>query len=363
MDLRWWPLAIFGMIALVVCIAVAALWPLPEVRRILRPLANVERLTRLPEYGRVDRTRFLAMVITGVLLLIVFCAALFTSARPIGLSSSTRDFEGKHPEDIMLCVGEPVTDSATAGFLNYFADRADSFTNQQIGLTSSTLRVVPLTRDHRFAADEFDRYAKLPALHQDYQDSRELSGDEVATLRNGINDFSRQVRYVDYARSTEDILALCMAGFPSYDSPSTHRRSIIYLGLAEQRRPAETRPALFSQQQIKEMAAAGGFQINVLSRSDVPTDSPEANEGLASIAEASGGKFYLYNPGGTGASAAGTDATLAAHLDEIRANPPGVVLPGGHSVSHRTWDYPNVPLLVSIAAALLLCLSLAVLRR
>ncbi len=364
MDLRWWPLAVAGLAVLLVCVAVAALWPIAPVQRRLRPMAHVDRLTKLPEYGRVDRIQLLALVITGVLLLTVFCAALVTSARPTGMSSTTRDFESKHPEDIMLCVGEPVTDPTTGGFLTYFADQAASFTNQRIGLTSPTLRVVPLTRDHQFAAEAFADYARVPGLQRDTDEGRQMPAEDINALRTGIENFSRSVTYLDYAPGVEDILALCMAGFPGFESKSTHRRSIIYLGFSELRGADETRPALFSAQRIKEMAAAGGIQINVLSRSDVLAPSAETNDALRAIAEESGGTFSLYNPAGTaGDGSAPTEPTLARDLDRIRANPPSVVLPGGTSVSLRSWDYPNVPLIVSLSAAILLCISLAVLRR
>ena len=114
MELRWWPVAVIGVLVLGTVIAVAALAPMARMARVLRPLANVERLTRLPEYARVDRVQFWSMLITLILLVTTFGAALLTTARPVGFSSATRNFEAVHPEDIMLCVGEPVTDPTTA---------------------------------------------------------------------------------------------------------------------------------------------------------------------------------------------------------------------------------------------------------
>ena len=49
-DLTWWVVAIAGCVGLAICIAVALLQPMDAERRHLRPLANVGRLTRLPEY-------------------------------------------------------------------------------------------------------------------------------------------------------------------------------------------------------------------------------------------------------------------------------------------------------------------------
>ena len=122
MDLKWWPITAAGVLTLVLVVLVAVILPLPTVARILRPLAHVSRLTELPEYARVARARFLALVITAVLLGILFLAAI-TAGRPVGFSSATRNFEKLHPEDIMICVGEPVTDAATAGLLNYFTQQ------------------------------------------------------------------------------------------------------------------------------------------------------------------------------------------------------------------------------------------------
>ncbi len=364
MDLKWLGVAVAGFICLVAVIAVAVLWPMPQARRILRPLAHVDRLTRLPEYARVERTRLVSALISGVLLLIVFCTALLTSARPVGFSSATRNFESLHPEDIMLCVGEPVTDPTTAGFLNYFARQARTFDAQRIGLTSPSLRVVPLTRDHELAADRFERFAALAGLQRDLNAGKKLSDTQLADLRTGIGEFSRTVEYLDYVRSVEDILALCMTGFPSFEDRSTRRRSIVYLGFSALHAPDDKRKSLFSEQHIKDMAARAGIQINVLSRSDVLQWSEQGSDTLDAIAGATDGKFFPYNPAGTAtAGSDGTEPTLAAALDQIRANPPNVVLPNGVMVSSRTWDYPNVPLGVAVVVSLLLCISLAVLRR
>lgn len=363
MEMRWWPVIIAGVICLAVCVAAAALLPMAKVRRVLRPLAHVDRLTRLPEYARVYRIYFLSMIITGVLLLSTFAAALVTSARPIGLSSTTKEFDAQHPEDIMLCVGEPVTDPTTANFLNYYAQQSKSYDEQRIGLTSASLRVVPLTRDHRFAAERFEYFAKLARIQQDLDTNQPTSDADRAQLQAGIEKFSQSITYVDYARSVEDILALCMTGFPSFEGKSTHRRSLVYIGYSALRATDEARAPLYTEQAVKNMAVSAGVQINAISRSDVAESSPQANETLRSIAESTGGTFSLYNPAGTAQADSGADAPLTRILDTIRDNPPDAVLPGGKLVSSRTWDSPALPLTVGVAIATLLCLSLAVLRR
>lgn len=362
MDLKWWALTLVGFVCLATVIAVALLWRQPRVHRVLRPLAHVDRLTRLPEYIRVERIQLLSAVLTGLLLLVVFCSALITSSRPVGLTSATRNFESVHPEDIMLCVGQPITEPSTAGLLNHFAEQTATFDTQRIGLTSPSLRVIPMTRDYDYAADRLRRFARVAGLQQDLTDDKQLSDTDTAALRSGITEFSRGVDYLDYARSVEDILALCLTGFPSFDDKSTHRRSIIYLGYSALRAPDEQRPSLFSAQDVTDMAARAGVQVNVVARSDVLQWSEDGDQALRAIAESTGGRFFPYNPEG-GAEPGGTDPMLAADLDRIRAAPPGAVLPNGVVVTSRSWDYPNVPLIVSLLGAVLLCVALAVLRR
>lgn len=364
MELRWAAMLIAGAGALAAVIAWALLAPLVKNTAALRPLAHVDRLTGMPEYARAARIRFWCMLTALLLLLVVFTAALLSTARPVGFSAATRNFEAAHPEDIMVCVGEPVTDPTTAGYLNYFAQQIRRFGTQRIGLTSPTLRVVPLTRDYDYAATQFARFGTLAALQHQLDTTKELPGPQAEQLRSGLDDFSRTVSYVDYTRSAADILALCMTGFPSFEDKSTRRRSLIYLGYSDFRGTQETRPSLFSDQRIKDLAASGGIQINVINRADVIKSPAPANEALAAIAGATAGRYSVYNPAGTaGEAVSGTDTTLAALLDAVRDHPPDVVLPSGTVITRRSWDYPDLPLLASLIAVTALFAALAVLRR
>lgn len=364
MELRWWAVVAVGA---VVAVAVAGwvLWaPMPRIAKSMRPLAHVDRLTAMPEYARLARIQFWSTIAAVVLMAVMFAAALVTTARPTGFSSATKNFEALHPEDVMVCVGQPVTEPSTAGYLNYFAQQARTMDNQRIGLTSPSLRVLPLTRDHDYAGTQFSRYAALAGLQHQLDTTRELPGPQAAELRAGINGFSRLVDYSNYTRSVADTLALCMTGFPSFEDKSTRRRSLIYLGYSTFHDPADTRPSLFSDQQIKDMAGAAGIQINVIARADLVKSPQQANEALAAIAATTGGRYSVYNPAGTaGDTLSGTEATLSTLLDSVRANPPDVVLPSGTVITRRSWDYPNLPLICSLMAAGLLFASLAVLRR
>lgn len=363
MDLKWWPLTLVGAITLILIVVAAAVIPMPTVQRILRPLARVDRLTDLPEYARVARSRILALLITATLLVLLFLSSIITAGRPVGSSAATRDFAAQHPEDVMVCVGEPVTDAATAGLLNYFTGQMRSYQTERIGLTSPTLRVLPLTRDYDWAAQQFTNYADLSPLQRDIDAGKKLGDNEVTQLTNGITTFSRPVEFTDYVRSVEDILALCMTGFPGFEDKSNHRRSLIYIGYTNIRSPADRRRSLYSTQTVKDMAAHAGIQINAIARSDIISGPTQTSESLQSIVEATGGRFSLYNPAGTAADPGSTDSTLTNLLDHIRDNPPNVVLPNGTTITRRSWDYPLIPVSISLAAALLLTISLAVLRR
>lgn len=337
-----------------------------QVRRALRPLAHIDRLTRLPEYARVYRLYFFSVVATLVLLLATFLTALTASARPSGLSSSTRAFDDAYPVDVMLCVGEPVNNSTTADFLNHYAAYAAQLKPPdpgRIGLTSTTLRVIPLTRDHQYVAERLKSLAALAPIQQDLDGRKPVSDARRAALQRGLDEFSRPVDYVDYAPTLNDVLALCMAGFPSHEVRSEHRRQLVYLGFGGLRDPSDHRPPLFSDDNIRQMSTEAGVQINAVARSDIAASSTQGNDSLHALADASGGRFFLYNPVGVAGADNGADPTLIHYLNQIQSDPPKAELPGGQVITSRSWDSPEPLLIAGVVAAALLCVSLAVLRR
>ncbi len=311
MELIWWVVAIAGCLGLAICIAAALVKPMRTAPRRLRLLANVDRLTRLPEYRRAVRLRTLSAVVAIALLTIVFGASVIAAARPTGLPSSARQSQGVEPEDIMLCVGAPPTDPTVRATLRYFAAQVQTFTTQRIGLTTIDRRIVPLTRDYQYAAAQLNTATWGPA-----------------------------VSYVNYAGGVEDVLAMCLTGFPSSDEEVAQRRSLIYVGPGSLRTPGDTRPALFTAGAVFDMASEGQVQINILW-----TDT--ADGALDALTRANGGRAYP------------VDSDTNVDLAEIRDNPPPSTPSQDAAVS--AIETPDIPMILALVALIgLVCWPLVV---
>lgn len=325
MELRWWPIAVIGLTCFVGVVALAALLSMTATRRQLRPLANVARLTRLPEYAKVARLRSLSTIVTLVVLTVMFGAATWAAARP---SVASDDFDAAHPEDIMVCVGQPVGDAPTAELLDYFARQtANSPQAQRIGLTSANRRVVPLTRDHQYAAGRFGDY----------------TGARAAPAAS----FAPAVPYTDYAATVDDVLALCLSGFPPAEQHATHRRSVIYLGPSDLRAAGEERPALFTDGSVRALVERVGAQVNV-----IDTAASPGSAALARLAQQTGGRYVA--PGAKSVTVA---------LNEIRAHAPPARRADGSVVTADFRDAPVAPLVIALLSAAVLSVALLVLRR
>jgi hypothetical protein len=269
------------------------------------------------------------MLVAVLLLGMLYGAVVLASARPSGWWWSSAKSES--PQDIMLCIGQPVTDESTGALLTHFAGQARTYGTQRMGLTSANRRVIPMTRDYQFAAGRLGDLARL---------SRQRPDDTAA--------FSAAVSYVDYAPSVEDLLALCMTGFPSFDSPSSHRRSLIYLGPGQIRAPQESRRSLLTADQVADLARHAGIQINALS-------SSSRNAGaLPSLAKDSGGQYF---------SIENREGSLVGDLAAIEGRPPPATAPADAAATGWFGDAPALPLVAAVVVSALLCLSLVVLRR
>ncbi len=318
MDLTWWPVAVGGLVCLAAVVAVAMLWPTGRSGRRRQPLAHTARLTRLPEYRAVVRRQTRATATALALLVLLFVTTVLATARP---TRSVPETTASGPRaDIMLCVAQPVADPATGAFLGYFARQARTYGAVRIGLTSPNRRLVPLTRDHQFAAARFGDYAQ---------------GDQNPTRTES---FTGAVEYDDYAPTVADVLALCITGFPGFENPGDAHRSVIYLGPGALREPGDERASLFTDAQVTEMAQRGGIRIDAVATAGRATDS------LATIARSTGGRFLRFDA-----------TTLDSQLDEIRAATPDDV--------DRRRDAPGVALVAGLALAGLLAVSLMAVRR
>lgn len=297
MDVIWWGVPIAACVALAGCIAAALLPPRRDHPENLRALANTRRLTRLPEYVRAARRHTIRAGIAVGLLVIALAATALASARPTGLPAPDRDTTADQPEDIMICAGGPATDPAVGETLRYFAEQVRGFGTERIGLTSANRRVIPLTRDHQYAAGRFAR------------DTQSLVSP---------------VSYVDYTASVQDVLAMCLTGFPDDDTAT--RRSLIYVG------PGALSdgdgPALFTAQQVRELASDAGVQVNaVTDEGSLPAD----------LARESGGRVHAQ------------DGDIGAALDDIRGNPPQAQR-DAEDAAARSVETPELPLVIALLA-------------
>lgn len=316
MDLIWWVVVMAGCLALAGCVGLAVLWPRQVSRHQLRPLANTDRLTRLPEYKRAARRRTVATVAVIVLLLTAFMASVLVAARPTGLPSWARNAQTSAPEDIMVCAGGPQNSPGVATTLNYFADRITTFGTQRIGLTSANRRIVPLTRDYQYAAAQFADYAQP----------------------HGSPPLVAPVSYADYTPSVEDVVAMCVTGFPSFDRKADQRRSLIYVGPQASSGGA---PALFTADRVAELARQAGVQVNVLT-------TGAATGPIADVAHATGGQAFS------------ADSDVTAHLDQIRQH--SAAAPSGAGAARST-ESPEILAIAALGAVVVLVALVVIHRR
>jgi len=354
MELRWWWVVVVGLTVLGVIVAVAFLWPLRQQQRRLRPLAWVGRLTELPEYARAYRRyRIMLAAIAATTVAVSLCAIIAT-ARPVSAQATAADVNRAHPEDIMLCVEDDPTAHDASVVLSYFRDQAARFETQRLGLTSRTLRVIPLTRDYSYLQEQLGRYAGLERLKAEQKPSPE----DAAALQRAQHEFGRAVNYSDYRLTVNDALALCMKGFPGVGKTSDARRSVIYLGPAG----GSTTP-IYTDAALRSLARSSGIQLNVLT----PTTRDAAGT-LSGITETTGGRFISYvaadpKGGNSGTQQDAMDAALRSHLDDIRAHPPGLTRSDGTILVEQVRDRPNTVLTVALALVIVFSISLAGVRR
>ena len=207
--------------------SLALLLPMEQVRRQLRRMANTSRSDATP---RIRPAGPVAVSLDACRGGVDRCCCSAPRCWP---APARADGGGRARRPIRQTTScsaslSPSPNRITGAFLTYFAGQARTYGTQRIGLTSPNRRVIPMTRDYQYVA------GKLGDLSR-------LSGDQADDAAGHPRLLHpARCRYVDYAPSVEDILALCMTGFPSFDSTSSHRRSLIYLGSGQLREPGET---------------------------------------------------------------------------------------------------------------------------
>jgi len=353
MELKWWWVVVVGLVALVVIVAGAFFWPTRQQPKRLRPLAWVGRLTGLPEYVRAYRRyRILLAAITATTVAVLLCAIVAT-ARPVSSQATTAEINRAHPEDIMVCLQDDPASHDASVLLSYFRDQAGAFSTQRLGLTSRTLRVIPLTRDYPFLQERLGQYADLDRL----KSAKEPTPEDVAALNRIRGEFGRVVAYSDYQLTVNDAIAMCLKGFAGKSSDA--RRSVIYLGPA-----GASKMPIYSDDALSALARESGVQLNVLT----PT-SVDAAGAVNRIAEASGGRFisYVAVSDGKGQPAPGDQAAkdnaLRSHLDDIRSHPPAPRGSDGSILVQQIRDRPNTVLSIALVLVIAFSISLAGVRR
>ncbi|MDH6198260.1 hypothetical protein M2272_004919 [Mycobacterium frederiksbergense] len=355
MELRWGWVVVVGLVALVVIVLAAFLWPMRQQPRRLRPLAWVGRLTELPEYARAYRRyRILLAAIAATTVAVLLCAIVAT-ARPVSSQATAAEINRAHPEDVMLCLQDDPASHDASVLLSYFGNQVAGFDSQRLGLTSRTIRVIPLTRDYPFLQDELGRYASLERLRS----VQNPNPEDTAVLQRAHHEFRNTPNYSDYQLTVNDALAMCMKGFPGAGKTSDARRSVIYMGPA-----GKSEAPIYSDEELTALARSSGIQVNVLTRTTL-----DASGGLSGIATATGGRFISYvaaadaNNGAAADSQDTLDKALRSHLDDVRSHPPAVTSPDGTIMVQQLRDRPNLVLAVGLLIVIVFSISLAGVRR
>jgi hypothetical protein len=137
------------------------------------------------------------------------------------------------------------------------------------------------------------------------------------------------VSYADYTPSVEDVVAMCVTGFPPFDRKADQRRSLIYVGPQASSGGA---PALFTADRVAELARQAGVQVNVLT-------TGAATGSMADLAHDTGGQAFS------------ADSDVTAHLDQIRQHSPAA--PSGAGAARST-ESPEVPAIAALSAVVVL---------
>ncbi|MDQ0678163.1 Ca-activated chloride channel family protein [Arthrobacter pascens] len=331
MELMFW-----WMIPAAVAVTAVGTWLAfrtePREKARLRPVANADRLTALPEYQAALRRhrRWLAVAAVAGGMLVVSAAA--AAARPVELTTIRPE---EHNRDIVLCLDASGSmSSADSAVVGVFAELAQQFDGERIGLTifdSTAIQVFPLTDDYEYVQEQLE-------LARGAFDGEPGSSGFLGGTWSGRG-----------SSLIGDGLASCVQGFPDAGSrpdqpdqpdqgvPQRSRSVVLATDNFLSGDP------IFTLEQAAALAQEKDVRVYALNPGDFDygTDSGQPGAQLRAAAEATGGAYYsLDSPDAVAEIVSTVQQTEAAAM---QGAPRAVV-----------WDRPDLPLAVALMSGLVL---------
>ena len=271
----WWMIPLW---LLTIAIYVGArYWLLVRRKRKLiptvTPVAHSSNLTTLPQYV-VALKRYRVMTRwTAAILGLSLLATIIVTARPAALTVISPVQKNR---DIMLCLdasGSLLREDTT--IINRFSTLVSGFSGQRFGLTlfnSSAVTVIPLNNNYELTSQQLKLVGEA---------FKQQSGDMFTALTNAtLVDFSSGTSLVS------DGLASCIQHM---DSAAQHRSQTIILATDNE---INGTPVVASPQAIA-LATQRNIHVYAIDPGVSDTDHAGDHEQLKSIADQTGGKYYL----------------------------------------------------------------------
>jgi hypothetical protein len=220
----WWmPIAWAAVIAVVALLIVRRERRRADVAAASLPVANSERLTRLPGYRRALAKYRALLIGLAASILIVLVASIGLSTRLASLTVTQPDLKNR---DIVLCldVSGSMIDYDTE-VLDVFGDLAERFQGERISLVifnASAVTYFPLTSDYDYIRAQF---AELQESFKDKENGDfyrgTLLGDGSSLVGDGLATCAVRFDQVDEPRSRSVILVTdnLIAGDPIFTLP------------------------------------------------------------------------------------------------------------------------------------------------
>lgn len=278
---------------LVATVAVSGAWGWRRVRRGQRApvaAAHTGRLAALPAYRarRRHHRRWLGVMAMATAALAVSTSAL--AARPLRQTSVPPVLDNR---DIVLCLdvsGSMV--EYNRSILERFAELLAGFDGERVGMTifnSSAVPAFPLTTDHRYLTDEFERFQATFAARGVDALTGTLEGDGTSLVPDGI--------------------ASCALSLPAEPDGRSRAMVVATDNIVEG-------PSLLTMAQVSALLVQRDIRAYVLVPVfDFERDRPRIRE-MRELARLTGGEFFgTENPTAVGSIIDQVDALERARLD------------------------------------------------